>query len=98
MNKVELNTRSETVKNAISFIEKEHPYPRLMRNKSGSIILATHKEGSLTTGILVGFTEDATVSEKRMNLGRKFVDWEVGGELKDYDGEVEISLKNEISS
>jgi hypothetical protein len=68
-------------------------YPRLQVNKRGEIILATGKEGSLTTGILVGKTPECVSA---LSLGKKFDDWEVVGELTDYDGEVQVSLSNRV--
>lgn len=66
-------------------------YPRLQINKRGEIVLATAKHNTLTTGILVGKLPN---SQSTLPLGKKFDDWEVAGELSDYDGEVEVSLSN----
>ena len=66
-------------------------YPRLQVNKRGEVVLATGKQSTLTTGILVGKT---TFSESQLPIGTKLVDWEVCGELVDYDGEVIVSLRN----
>ena len=68
-------------------------YPRLQVNRLGEIVLATHKQGSLTSGILVGHTPDAVA---RFKLGKKFDDWEVVGELQDYNGAVTVTIVNEI--
>ena len=67
-------------------------YPRLQVNKLGEIVLALHKsEGGLTRGILVGKTEN---SNSKLEIGSKFSDWEVVGELKDYDGDVSTTFTN----
>ena len=82
-------------------------FPRLMVNKRGEIILATGRSDThsyaphgLTTGILVGLTPDAertkVVGGKPVPIGTKFDDWEVAGELEDYNGEVTITLKNRV--
>ena len=71
-------------------------YPRLQTNNQGHIVLATEKEGILTTGMLVG---DRQVSRKnKMPFGQILADWEICGELTDYDGEVTITIKNEIKN
>ena len=66
-------------------------YPRLQINQNGEIVLAVSKHKTLTTGILVGKT---STSKTPFKIGTKFSDWEVGGELEDYDGEVVIRIKN----
>jgi hypothetical protein len=68
-------------------------YPRLQVNERGEIVLATYKHGVLTTGILVGKLPHC---QSPFEIGKKFSDWEVGGELKDYDGEVTITLTNKV--
>ena len=68
-------------------------FPRLQVNKRGEIVLATGKRETLTEGVLVGKTEDSTSD---LTIGTKFTDWEVCGELQDYDGEVTVTLKNEL--
>lgn len=87
MNKIILN-------NERSYEESKNLYyPRLQVNKHGEIVLSVLKEGSLTTGILVGKLSD---SQSRVPIGKKFVDWEVAGELVDYNGDIEIRLTNKI--
>jgi hypothetical protein len=71
--------------------ELSNLYPRLKVNDLGEIVLAISKEGTLTTGILVGKTPE---SKSKWKLGKRFADWEVVGELRDYDGEVNICLRN----
>jgi hypothetical protein len=66
-------------------------YPRLQVNPRGEIVLATGKRKALTTGICVGYLPGVTT---RTRIGQKFDDWEVGGELVDYDGEVTVTLTN----
>jgi len=68
-------------------------YPRLMINERGEILLATHrsKKYGLTTGILVAKTEECTT---KWPIGTKWTDWEVGGALRDYNGEVTITVQN----
>ena len=68
-------------------------YPRLQVTKHGDIVLAISKSGYLTTGILVGKTKDST---SPIPIGKKFTDWEVGGELTDYDGAVTIKIENKV--
>jgi hypothetical protein len=103
---------------------KDLHYPRLMRNKRGEIVLATHKKDSLTTGIYVGQVEGTKphklvgpvaevesgqilsmarfrrlarrVEGQVPTFGTKWTDWEVCGELTDYDGEVTLTLKNQV--
>jgi len=75
-------------------------YPRLMVNDSGEVVLALYKKGTLTTGILVDNVEGKTprphtISGASIPIGTKWTDWEVGGDLRDYDGEVTITLQNE---
>lgn len=70
-------------------------FPRLQINKRGEIVLATGKEGSLTTGVLVAKTPE---SKSTLSIGQKFTDWEVCGELQDYDGEVSVTFKNKVSN
>jgi hypothetical protein len=66
-------------------------YPRLQINKMGEIILAMKKENGLTTGILVGQKRG---SKAYITIGTKLTDWEVVGELQDYDGQVTVTFKN----
>lgn len=69
-------------------------YPRLQVNKHGEIVLSVFKDGhGLTHGVLVGKTPD---SKSKVSIGQKFSDWEVGGELVDYDGEVQVSFINKV--
>lgn len=68
-------------------------YPRLQVNKRGEIVLALFKQGSLTSGIMVGKTAK---SKSTIPLGQKFDDWEVAGELEDYNGEITVTLKNRV--
>ena len=70
-------------------------YPRLQINKLGEIVLATKKEGNLTTGILVGKTPECNT---KWPIGQKWSDWEVCGELVDYDGQVTIQIENKIKT
>ena len=74
-------------------IDHKHRYPRIQINDLGEIVLAISEEGTLTTGILIGKTPE---SKSKWNLGKKFVDWEVFGPLRDYDGEVTITLSNQM--
>lgn len=69
-------------------------YPRLQTNKQGEIVLAFYKKGTLTRGVLVGYTPEA--KNKQFTVGKTFSDWEVVGELTDYDEEflVELLLQN----
>ena len=75
-------------------------YPRLMVNDKGEVVLAISRSDSgLTTGILVGRVKGSKISNRlndTIELGKKYTDWEVGGELKDYDGELVINLKNKL--
>lgn len=78
-------------------------YPRLQTNKWGEIILATHQKNGMTTGILVGRIPDSLSAKliefsEPYQIGQKFSDWEVAGELTDYDGEVELIIKNKERS
>ena len=68
-------------------------YPRLQVNKHGEIVLALYKHDYLTTGILVGKTPD---SKSEWPIGKRFDDWEVAGELEDYDGQITITLENNV--
>ena len=69
-------------------------HPRLMVNRLGEIVFATGiSKCGLTTGILVGKTDDSTST---VPIGKKFTDWEVAGELRDYDGKVTITFENEV--
>jgi hypothetical protein len=68
-------------------------FPRLQVNKRGEIVLATSKTGSLTTGILVAKTPEST---SKIQIGQKFDDWEVAGELTDYNGEVSVTFENQV--
>ena len=70
-------------------------YPRLQINKLGEIVLATGKKGRLTTGILVGKTPECKTT---WPIGKKWDDWEVVGELTDYDGQVLIQIENKIKT
>ncbi len=68
-------------------------YPRLQTNRLGEIVLALSKKGSLTKGILVGKLLD---SRSTLSIGQKCSDWEVVGELFDYDGPVTMTMKNRV--
>ena len=68
-------------------------YPRLQRSKRGEVILAISKKGILTKGILV---KKLKGSKSTLPIGTKIDDWEVGGELEDYNGEVTITLRNMV--
>lgn len=71
-------------------------YPRLRVNKLGEIVLATSRsENGLTTGILVGKTPN---SKSDVPIGFKCCDWEVVGELEDYDGEMTITFRNQVAN
>lgn len=74
-------------------VRLEAQYPRIQCNKKGEVVLAFSKSrGSLTRGILIGFTEDCTIPKnKRLPIGKMWDDWEVGGQLADYDGIFEIN-------
>lgn len=69
-------------------------YPRLQINRLGEIVLSLYKEGNLTVGILVGKTPE---SKSKWEVGKRFDDWEVVGELTDYDGSVDICLQNQYN-
>lgn len=66
-------------------------YPRLQVNKSGEIVLVTSKDGCLSRGVLIGKTPK---SKTKLSIGCTISDWEVAGELTDYDGVVDVSLMN----
>lgn len=68
-------------------------FPRLQVNKHGEIVFATGKSGTLTTGILIAKTPE---SKSKLTIGQKCDDWEVVGELTDYNGEVAVSFENEV--
>jgi hypothetical protein len=61
--------------------------------------LATSKN-TLTTGVLLGHVEDAVPAKYVWGgdilpeQGVVWSDWEVGGELEDYDGEITVTFKN----
>lgn len=67
-------------------------YPRLQYNARGEIILAIRKKDTLTEGILVGKTSDCKSTSP---IGQHIVDWEVCGELLDYNGDVAVNFSNE---
>jgi hypothetical protein len=75
-----------------------------MQNKRGEIILALSKTGSLTTGVLLGHIEDAVPAKYVWGgdilpeQGICWTDWEVGGELEEYNGEITITFKNDDRS
>lgn len=77
--------------------DNEFRYPRLQINKHGEIVLATGMDNKykLTTGILVAKTPD---SKSKVPIGKKFDDWEVVGELKDYDGQITVQFENKFKS
>lgn len=54
-------------------------------------MLDISNNGVFTTAILVGKTESC---KSKLSLGKKFVDWEVIGELTDYDGPVTLTFEN----
>lgn len=86
LNKIKLNNQ---------FVSGSCCYPRLQVNKNGNIILATSKHRGLTTGILVGRCfKTQRKTTLAIPIGAKHVDWEVDGELVDYDGEVSITVSN----
>ena len=66
-------------------------YPRLQVNDRGEIVLSIERTGSLTKGICVGKTKE---SKSDLPIGQRLDDWEVCGELSDYDGEITVSIKN----
>lgn len=70
-------------------------YPRLMQNKRGEVILAVSKEKTLTTGILLKNTGKA--DEFQFQAGTFFTDWEVAGELEDFNKAVTVVFKNVVS-
>lgn len=70
-------------------------YPRLRVNKLGEIVLATSRSNGLTTGILVGKTPN---SKSDVPIGFKCCDWEVVGNLEDYDGEVTVTFRNKVAN
>jgi len=67
-------------------------YPKLQVNRKGEIVLAFSKKSTLTRGVLVGFTEDIKPEDKQFEIGKIFDDWEVVGELFDYEEEVHMYL------
>lgn len=85
MNKITLNNRTFATPGKLY-------YPRLQVNKHGEIVLALEKQGCLTRGILVAKTPTST---SVIPIGKVWADWEVAGELEDYDGAVTVVLKNE---
>lgn len=80
----------------VDCIVKNLYFPRLQVNKRGEIVLAISKSKKygLTKGILVGKTKDST---SKLDIGTKITDWEVCGELTDYNGEVSVSFKNMVN-
>lgn len=68
-------------------------FPRLQVTKHGAIILAISKSDTLTSGILVGKRRGCKLE---LSIGTKIDDWEVCGELVDYDGEVTITIVNKV--
>ncbi len=66
-------------------------YPRLQVNKRGEIVLATKKEDTLTTGILVSKTPESTST---LPIGQVLQDWEVVGPLVDYNGKIDVRFEN----
>ena len=95
-NEITLNERHiKTVKEANAYSERHSPYPRVMVDPLGHILLATSKERHLTTGILIGKTKEC---KNQWPLGSKFTDWEVFGELTDYDKPVEMVVRNAPAS
>jgi len=87
MNNVKLNnTGRDSIPNLY--------FPRLQVNKGGEIVLATGKEGILTSGVLVAKTPE---SKSTLSIGQKCTDWEVFGELTDYDGEITVKFQNEVT-
>ena len=69
-------------------------FPRLQINKLGEIILATGRcERGLTEGVLVGKTSD---SKSNLSIGQKCTDWEVCGELQDYNGQITVTFENNV--
>lgn len=85
------NARHPTVNEAKTYSETSIPYPRIMVNPQGIVILATSKDGILTTGISIGKTKECTSTEP---IGLKVSDWEVSGELSDYNEPIEIVIRN----
>ena len=71
-------------------------FPRLQSNSRGEIVLAMSKEGSLTTGLLVGFENKTAEGNCPVPIGHKFTDWEVFGKLTDYNGKVSIQFENKV--
>ena len=68
-------------------------YPRLQVNKRGEIVLSMYKQGTLTDGLLVGKTPE---SQSTLTIGQRLSDWEVCGELVDYDGEIQLTISNQV--
>ena len=69
-------------------------FPRLQVNGRGEIILAISKsKNGLTKGILVGTVHNR---KSKVPIGQLFTDWEVAGELEDYDGEVNVTIRNQV--
>lgn len=90
MNKITLNNRGSV--NVAPMLFKLC-FPRLQTNKRGEIILATAKNGILTTGILVAKTPE---SKSTLTIGQQLTDWEVCGELTDYNGEISVTFENQV--
>lgn len=68
-------------------------FPRLQINKRGEIVLALSRSpNGLTRGVCVGKTPD---SKSTLSIGQLLSDWEVCGELQDYNGEVTVTFRNE---
>jgi hypothetical protein len=70
----------------------ENYYPRLQVNKRGEIVLSTSKGKTFTTGVLVGKTPEST---SKVPIGQKLTDWEVAGDLTDYDGPITATFQNQ---
>ena len=68
-------------------------YPRLMVNRQYEIVLAMSQHNGLTTGIYMGQADE---HEPHWPIGKRFDDWEVAGQLVDYDGPVTVTFENKV--
>lgn len=93
MNRIKLRNNGSTVDSQVIKVTANLYYPRLQVNKHGEIVLSLYKHGVLTTGLLVGKTPE---SQSKLSIGQRLDDWEVCGELSDYDGEIQLAISNNV--
>lgn len=91
MNRIKLRNDGPAV-DVIKLTENLY-YPRLQVNKHGDIVLSLYKREGLTTGLLVGKTPE---SQSKLSIGQRLDDWELCGELSDYDGEIQLAISNNV--